>query len=337
MKKNKIIIATSFILLLLLMSSVKTEKAYCWGPITHIYICETALKQIKDSGQTSTLVQIIEENYEWFKCGLMYPDVTVLYYYTNWTNYQFTHSWYRQNQAWQVASAKGSRRAMAFALGWGAHLIQDSVVHNVYIPAKIKGTLIQNNIIHPLTEGIVETKVINPNFYNYPQAEEATLTAFNKWNVPFNDGTELSNLSPVQFAEQVTGAPPEFEKTASQFYNILSGGGFGTMSFKGYAFQQQKGWLWDIYHGVSKVFAYLMRNEDPSVYINQAIEVTKTWLLTGDGGNPQNIVGVAGLDPTGSSALKDADSYVVSVTVLTVVFFVGIVLAIYYYRKKRRE
>jgi hypothetical protein len=266
----------------------------------------------------------------------MYPDVTVLYYYSNWTNYQFTHSWYRQNQAWQVASAKGSRRAMAFVLGWGAHLIQDSIVHNTYIPAKIRGTFVQNNIIHPLTEGLVETKVINPNFYNYPQAEEATLTAFKNWNVPFNDGTELSNLSPVQFAEQVTGAPPEFEKTASQFYNILSGGGFGTMSFKGYAFQSQRGGLWDIYHAVSQIFAYLMRNEDPNVYIQQAIEVTKTWLLTGDGGSPQNTVGVTGLDPTGSENLKAADSYVINVSIMTVIVFI-LIVGVYYYRKYRKE
>lgn len=334
MKNKKSLFAV--VVLVLLSLSVNVEKAYAWGPITHIYICEMALQRIEQSGATSELYRIIRNNYEWFKCGLMYPDVTVLYYYTNWTSYQFTHSWFRQNQAWLKAKEAGSERAMAFALGWGSHLIQDSVVHNFYIPTKIRGTMVQNNIIHPLVEGVVETKVINPNVYNFPQAEDLTLTAFNKYNVPFGDGTSLNDLSPIKFAEQVTSAPPEFEATANQFYNILSGGGFGVSSFKGYAFGRQRGGLWDFYHGISNVFAYFMRNEDPSDYIRQAIDVTVEWILHGDGGRPQDTVGVNGLDPTGDSALKGADAYVSNVTILLCVAVISVIV-FYYYRKFKRR
>jgi hypothetical protein len=325
-------------MLLYICSQIYEAKA--WGPITHCYICDTALKRIKESGRTSELYNIIVNNYEWFKCGLMYPDVTVLYYYTNWTNYQFTHSWYRQKIAWEKAKEAGSERAMAFALGWGAHLIQDAIVHNVYIPAKIKSSLIQNNIIHPLTEGVVETKVIDPNYFGFYAGEDIAKTAFDEYNKPFSDGTSLSNLSPVQFAEQVTGAPPEFENTANQFYNILSGGGFGTMSFKGYALQQQKGPLWDLYKTVSKAVAWIMRNEDPEPYIEQAIDVTVKWILEGSGAVLDNDggTGASRLDPTGEKSLNDANSYVGTITFLVVIVFVSVVVFISYRKfKKRRE
>lgn len=333
---RKRIAVASFLFTLLITIFARIEKTYAWGPITHIYVCERAIQEIEREGSTSELYRIIIENYEWFKCGLMYPDVTVIYYYTNWTSYKFTHSWFRQNQAWEEAKKAGSRRAMAFALGWGAHLIQDCIAHNLYVPEKIRRTLVQNNIIHPVVEGIVETKIINPNVYNFPQGEEMAISAFNEYNHPFNDGTSLSELSPVEFAEKVTGAPPEFKAIASQFHNILSGGGFGVSSFKGYSFGQQRGWMWEIYHGVAKVFAYALRDDDPDLYIRTCIDVTKRWILNGDGGRPQDTLGISNFDPTGDASLKSADAYVVNFTILIVVATV-LVIGVYYYRRYKKR
>jgi len=307
-----------------LISSV-TPRVYAWGPITHVYYTEKALQQ---TGSTF-LTDIIQMNKKWFYCGMMYPDVTVLYYYTEWTSYSATHSWEFQRRLWRDAVTKQSEEGMAFALGVGVHLIQDSITHNYWIPNKIRGSFVQNNIIHPLVEGILEGKLATED----PIAEAIASTSFIPWNEPFTssafyDPAVGRNLTPVEWADKILGNP-KFLDEAEFFNTILRGGEFYA---RGYTIPETGGW-WGFYKGFAGLVKLFVNVEDANPYIEQSISVTVDWLRSGQGDNPQAFVGQT--DPTGYDSLKSADSYVATSAVIIVISFIVIVF-LYYYRKHKR-
>jgi len=318
MNKKTFIIAT-FILIILTLMNTSTTKA--WGPITHVYYTERALKQ----SSTSTITEIIEKHKDYFYTGVMYPDVTVLYYYTEWTSYSATHAWEFQRRLWQDAKDRGSEEAMAFALGVGVHLLQDSITHNYWIPYKIRTTFVQNNIIHPLSEGLLEAKLASED----PQAEFIASKAFIMWNVPFSDGDWSDwgyNPTPAEWCDRILGNPGFLDECAT-FSDILGSGSFYT---KGYVIPESGG-IWGIYKAISDAIAPFVSTDDANQYINQSIEVTVKWFSEGQGDNP--IVYVGEVDPTGYDALKSADNFVVNWTITVTIIF--ILLAVVYYFKKR--
>jgi hypothetical protein len=329
--KNKIIaIAILALLFLTVTFSAKTEKAYGWGPCTHIYFTERALKI---AGNT-TLTNIIYKNKDWFMCGMMYPDVTVIYYYTEWKSYRATHAWTFQDELWRQAQDSNDDRAKAFALGVAVHLLQDSITHNFWIPEKIRGTFVQNNIIHPLSEGLLETRLISED----PLTQAMSIHSFELWNRPF-DGCKYfyrdwkgGYLSPVEWADEVLGrtAQDSFTDEASTFNTILSGGEFYT---KGYVIPQAGGW-WSIYRGFSDFIRPLVSTKDADKYINQTISATVDFFRYGRGDDPEAFIGQ--YDPTGYDALKAADNYVVTWTIAIVIIVIAI-LAVWYRRKAKKE
>jgi len=323
----KLVIVIFLVTVLLTISGFRVQKAKAWGPITHIYYTELALKQCGES----YIVQIIRNNKEWFYCGLMYPDVTVIYYYTQWVAYSSTHAWEFQRRLWQRAYDAGSERAMAFALGVGVHLLQDCITHNYWIPQRIRTTFVQNNIIHPLSEGFVETRLAGSGTLG-ALARTLSINAFSKWNEKFDDGTVLSDYTPVELCEETLGYLG-FEDEAATFNTILQGGEFYT---KGYAIPEAGG-LWTMYRWISdilKSLPFITATPDADPYINKTIEVTVEWFMNGPPDNPQAIVGE--YDPTGEEALKSADAFVVNTTIMTTVAFFVIVF-LYYYRKVKKS
>ena len=315
--KRKIFILT---ILILVLMSYQTPKSYAWGPVTHVYYTERALQLAGDNYYT----RLITNNKQWFLCGMMYPDVTVIYYYTKWTSYSATHAWEFQRKLWQTANQSRSKKAMAFALGVGAHLLQDSIVHNYWIPQRIKNTFIQNNIIHPLSEGFLETRLIHSGSEG-SLAKALATTAFSNWESKFNDGTSLSDYTPAELCGEILSKNRDmFKSEASTFNIILQGGEFYT---KGYAIPEAGG-LWSIYKGFSNLISnlpFVSGTHDADKYINMTIELTVKWFTEGQPDNPQAIVGQ--YDPTGYDKLKSADSYVVSWTiVITIVFILSVIL-----------
>jgi hypothetical protein len=321
MKKNKVIISILLFIAILMFQQVHSVEA--WGPITHVYYTERALQE---AGSTA-LTDIINANKKWFYTGMMYPDVTVLYYYTEWKAYSATHAWEFQKRLWQDAMTKQSNEGLAFALGVGVHLIQDSITHNFWIPYRIKTTFIQNNIIHPLSEGFLEAKLASGD----PIAESIASTAFNQWNAPFDDSAQWfdadkgRNITPTEWSDKILGNPGFLDEAAT-FAGIL-----GEKSFyqKGYVIPEAGGW-WSIYKGVSDIVKNFVNVNDADQYINQTIKVTVDWFRSGQGDSPQAFVGQT--DPTGYDNLKASDSYVVSWTIVIVIIFSAVVL-FFYYRK----
>jgi hypothetical protein len=147
------ILALAFLVTVILSSSV-----YAWGPNTHMYINEKVLEA--PELENSPIVAIIKQNEACFSAGFQATDISIIYYYTEGKKYEATHSW-RFQKAMLASATNDCERA--FAYGIAAHLIQDSVAHNTFVPDKIRQTLIQNNIIHPVEEGKIEAWVIKNN------------------------------------------------------------------------------------------------------------------------------------------------------------------------------
>jgi hypothetical protein len=264
--------------------------------------------------------------------GLMYPDVTVIYYYTEWKSYRATHAWTFQAELWREAQESGDQRAMAFALGVAVHLLQDSITHNLWIPEKIRGTFVQNNIIHPLSEGLLESRLISED----PLVKAMSIDSFACYEMRFTgnqyfyDTEKGVYLNPVEWCDKVLGrnATESFWDEAVTFNGILSGGNFYT---KGFVIPQAGGW-WSIYKGFSDAIRPLVSTSDADKYINQTISATVDFFRYGKGDDPEAFIGQ--VDPTGYDSLKSADSFVVQWTIAIVVIVVA-VLAFYYKRKKR--
>jgi len=308
-------------------------KVEAWGPVSHVYMTEMALNQ----SNLNSLTSIINNNKRWFLTGLMFPDVVVIYYYTEFISYQSTHdigTFYKN--LWDDAVNRGSAQAKAFALGVGTHLIQDSVAHNIYIPNKIRGTLIQNNIIHPTVEGILEARLIDEQKPSKAMAE----TAFDMWNVPFTD-SGMNNLKPIDWADGILGkidnpetpADESFRDEAAIFVGILSGGGFGG-SFMGWSFGRQVGMLWDIFRGVSSIIKLAIPRGDADQYTQKAVENTISWYNSDDGSANRLLEFISGVDPTGFANLSAADGFV-TIWTYTVLILLSISIFYYYWRKRK--
>jgi hypothetical protein len=275
-------------------------------------------------------------NKDWFMTGMMYPDVTVIYYYTEWKSYRATHAWTFQHELWTEASTAyqqyGDQRPLAFALGVAVHLLQDSITHNLWIPEKIRGTFVQNNIIHPLSEGLLESRLISED----PLVKAMSIDSFACYNLRFTgdpyfyDTEKGVYLNPVEWCDKVLGrnATESFSDEAATFNTILSGGNFYT---KGFVIPQAGGW-WSIYKGFSNAIQPFVSTSDADKYINQTISSTVDFFRYGKGDDPEAFVGQ--VDPTGYDSLKAADSFVVQWTIAVVIIVVA-VLAFYYKRKKR--
>jgi hypothetical protein len=317
------------ILLTAFISAQTVEEVYAWGPCTHIYYTRKALQQAKGF----PIADLVETYWDWFLTGLMYPDVTVIYYYTEWISYSATHAWHFQTKLWEDAVAKGSEKAMAFAIGVGVHLIQDCIAHNYYIPLKIRSTMIQNNIIHPLTEGFVETKLISDPEMGYLIETEAT-RSFLHYNSPIDDSDAFlkpdgTYMTAIEWTNKMLGEGWDFSQEATTFNTILSQGAFYS---KGFAIPRESGGWWAIYGAISDIISKFVSVEDANPYIQQSIDATVRYFKASldYGGKPQQFIGE--FDPTGYYALKSADGFVANITIITVIVFVAVM--IYYYRRK---
>jgi hypothetical protein len=145
----------ALIMVMLLASAVSA-----WGPNTHLYITDQASDNCaKDSAcSSSTIYQTIKAHPDAFRVGFMFPDVVVIYYYTHFSTYEATHSWDFCGKVLEFAKNDEERAA---AYGCYTHLTADAVSHNYFIPKVIDQTGIPNDIIHPITEGLVEANYID--------------------------------------------------------------------------------------------------------------------------------------------------------------------------------
>jgi len=317
--------------ILLLSLTVGIPEVYAWGPCTHIFYTKKALQEATGM----PVANLVNDYYDWFLCGLMYPDVTVIYYYTQWVSYSATHSWTFQTKLWNDAYAKGSKKAMAFAIGVGTHLLEDSIAHNYYIPLKIRSSMIQNNIIHPLSEGFVETNLIaDPDLGYIVRSESTRAFLYYKSQIDDSDGflkPDGTYMTVIEWTNSILGKGWDFTQEAMTFDTILSQGQFYT---KGFAVPKEQGGWWAIYGTISDIISHFVSVEDANPYIQQSIDATARYFKAdlSYGGQPQKFIGE--FDPTGYDNLKASDSYIATWTVITSIVFISLI-GIYYYRKRK--
>ena len=325
--KIKYILMCSLIIMFLL--AYTSKPAYAWGPVSHLMLTQEAIARAKTMNADSEIIRLITKYQSWFYCGFMFPDVTVIKYYTEFKSYHNTHVLTFYDTLWKFAVEKNSEQAKAFVIGVGTHLIQDSIVHNYYIPAKIKNTLIQNSVIHPVTEGVIESKFISNNV----TAQQLAINSFSMYQSPFTDMDP--QLTPVEFVKQAFGGSEtyDYENQANTFSTLL--GSKNTIYGEGGYWVPSGGLegLWGLYKSFAGVLQNFLSVSDYEQFREKTVEQTAEWYAygspTADGLNSY----MNQLDPSGIDSLRSADSYVVQW--FFVIAIITSLLAFVYYKRKK--
>ena len=196
------------LMVFILIVSLALPSVFSWGPYTHKYILEQALKQVPDSNYWK---QMVEKYPNACYKGLIAPDVAVYHYLTNFKIYQGTHNWIFYDRMMQIANEDNDDQLRTFAFCTGLHLAMDSISHNYFVPANIRHSIFGTNI---LTHAAVEEKVDNQ--FRTSSRLNAFKTAYAGFGLP-ND--KYCNL-----ISQASGT--DFHKECSWLAYTLAGGDF---------------------------------------------------------------------------------------------------------------
>lgn len=141
--------------LLVIFFFITISSVSAWGPNVHLNIFEKALNL-----ENSTLIsQLTRANYDACLSGLVYADVGIFEYYTNFKSYKGLHNYNTVDEMLRIAK---NERERAFSYCFKAHLAADGVSHNLFVPNAIKSTKLPNYIIHPIQELKIEGRYLDP-------------------------------------------------------------------------------------------------------------------------------------------------------------------------------
>ena len=148
-----------FILFLILTANV----VLAFGPATHYYITKKAVETAPDTPNR----QIALRHLNAYLAGSEHPDISVIFYFTSFESYTFTHNWEYCNK--MLTECAEDEEDKAFALGCFAHLAADSYAHNTFVPYYIaKYSLMDEPSLHPIVEEALDKKYYaeNPDLQN---------------------------------------------------------------------------------------------------------------------------------------------------------------------------
>jgi hypothetical protein len=278
---------TSFApLLAVILVATCSMHAHAWGPNTHMY---WTLRSLDEAGDTP-ITRVIHENIDAFYCGLMAPDVSVIYYYSSFESYKSTHSWSFLNELSKLAKTDAER---AFVHGVAVHMVQDSISHNYYIPRKIQGSHVMNDLIHPLVEGLVETQYLTPETM----------------------GSMMFIEDYIGLVNEATGR--QWNAEARLLKMAIAGGSFYRSSYS----VPEGDWLWRLYNGLAGFARDRVDVSDSEVYLEMARQRTVSYLKSGV---------TPPLDPSGSQALAEADRGQMAVTwAIRLALFLPVTVLVY--------
>jgi len=274
MSARKMRMLTITLILFLLVMSIYVHPVYCWGPHTHVSLTKEVLSSLEN--ETSPILRIVRAHIDAFYCGLLIPDVSVIYYYTDFQVYKSTHSWSWYHKLIKVAS---SDEELAFAYGVACHLIQDAVIHNYYIPQKIRRTWLMNSIVHPIVEGLIETHHLTPETRGALSVMEQFLPLMNKT------------------------LRRDFTKEANTLRSAVAGGRFYQQAYT----PDRSSPLWGFYQFISGFLQGWVDESDYQRYYQTAKQKTIEFFKYGT---------TPALDPSGEEALKGADGDVMIYSIL---------------------
>lgn len=149
MESNKVFLVFGLLFFLALIPMVSA-----WGPGGHTYLANQVFENVD-----SKIIKDCLPYKDAFMLGSMTPDITVIFYYSQGgADYQLTHNWNFQEE---VMSRAQTPDEVCFAYGIGAHLIADTISHNIAVPSAIEESKIPNWLIHPLLEQKYDASLFN--------------------------------------------------------------------------------------------------------------------------------------------------------------------------------
>lgn len=342
--KIKLQFITIFIIIFIF--SYIFTPVFAWGPISH---CGLISNAISDPTLINGLAKrLITEQTRYFWEGVMFPDITVLHYYTSFDLYGNTHEWSFYNRLWTAADGTlQSDQARAFALGVGTHLIQDAIIHNGYIPDKIKQYLTQNSILHPIIEADIEGLFLSGGRWYTFESQTRAQNAFISVDQPFTDPRAITYLEldgekrPIDFAIQkgllftnVTSS--EYLGYVKDAHDLV--GFLGTPDFygTGYVISPE---LWGIYQAAGSVIKNFVSISDIEPFYNSTWKSTVNWWNHEENiGHPEEYVNspTGSTKPSGSVSLNEANFYVTTwfIVIIVAIFTIG---GFYIYYKKTKK
>ena len=282
MKKPILFLSLTILIMFTLITPLQPVQA--WGPNTHVVITKRALNRADADG---IVVALIKAHPDAFYCGLLFPDIAVLYYYTQFESYKSTHNWLFYRRLIEEAKTDEER---VFAYGVAVHLIQDSVAHNSYIPYKIKQTLGSNLYTHPLVEASVEAKHID-------LTTSGSLEVVDKF---------------LPLAQKVLGR--DVSEMTFLFRDIIRAG-----TFYDDAYAPPDIPLWDLYGSASAVAQRLYGVDDVEPYLDEAVSLTVEFMDRGE--TPLlDPTGIDALKAAGSHSRLSQFSFVFVISLLIFTF-----------------
>jgi hypothetical protein len=292
-----------------------TAPVTAWGPNTHVYITEYTLKSPDFDSQMKS---VITENYEYFLAGVHTPDITVAEYFTEGgKKYEMTHNMQFCSEI--IRLAYGDDRYVALGYGCYFHEIADAVSHNYWIPRRIATAGIHNNVIHPVSEGVVEAHIIDTN----PGIFQRTETSL--------DIVERDPKIAEIVYEAIKSSSPDSTVTkeaVKSYYRALKTALGDPQTIYGQLFRVRGG-----YEGISKVVAgttsirgaqpYLQQSIDDTVMIFQAENWNMRW------SQPY-------VEPSGFPAIRTANSRIIASMSIILAAGIALDVILILYRKKTK-
>jgi hypothetical protein len=117
------------------------EPAWAWGPVTHIDVAQTVLRQV------SLLPGVIAALLLRHPVAYLYGNIAAdIVFAKRWSKVkQFCHHW---STGFRVLESARSTHARAFAYGYLSHLAADTVAHGKFVPMQIAKTRSPINLGH---------------------------------------------------------------------------------------------------------------------------------------------------------------------------------------------
>ena len=133
-----------------LVTLLAPDRAYAWGPVTHVEIVRNALQS---AGPALSFVASAGMEVFWaLFYGSLAPD---LFLAKNRQPFPLhTHNW---DRAFKMLDAASTEEERAFSIGYLTHLAGDVVAHNVFVPYKLVEVPFNNRRQHAYWEFRFET------------------------------------------------------------------------------------------------------------------------------------------------------------------------------------
>jgi hypothetical protein len=134
--------------------AMHSGDALAWGLVTHVYFAQCLVWTVV---LTDPLFRrVLKRCPEWVLAGACLPDLELVGPTSGTAAFRETHSW---AQAARLITAARDERERALALGYGSHLLVDTVAHGRFVPAHERAWVNVPALTHALSEWAMDSHV----------------------------------------------------------------------------------------------------------------------------------------------------------------------------------